>query len=102
MTGFTLAIVSGGVGSFSLREGDTRIGRNPKVDIVLSHMSVARLHAEISIRGPHVQIRDLGTRIGTFVNGKQVENSQLQPGDEITIGHVVLHLRHEGDTAQSN
>jgi len=40
-----------------------------------------------------VRVRDLGSKSGTFVNGRRISSEVvLNPGDEVTVGDVRLHV----------
>lgn len=47
---------------------------------------VSRRHAVITVDASGARISDLGSRNGTFVNGRRVETAYLSPGDEIRLG----------------
>ena len=51
------------------------------------------LHASIRIKDREVYITDLDTVAGTLVNGKEITRSDLQDGDEITIGETTLKFK---------
>ena len=70
------------------------IGRSPDCDVVLASDSVSRQHAELVAHGDNWSVRDLGSRNGTFVNGKRAEGVvPLREGDLIRIGTVELIFR---------
>ncbi len=75
-----------------LSQGDLTIGRSLDCDILLPNERVSRRHARIHVEGNAVEIRDLGSRIGTTVNGARVDLATLAPGDEIGIGPTTLHV----------
>ncbi|MFF5227408.1 FHA domain-containing protein [Dactylosporangium sp. NPDC000521] len=66
-----------------------RLGRGPDNDIVLTDLRTSRNHAELRRTPTGYEVVDLGSRNGTFHNGKQVTRQAMQPGDMISIG------RHE-------
>jgi hypothetical protein len=77
-----------------LFDGTACLGRGSMVDIELSDASVSRRHAEISVEGEEVHIRDLGSTNGTRVNGKQITSwHRVRDGDEIQLGDLVLVLQ---------
>jgi hypothetical protein len=77
-----------------LFDGTACMGRGSMVDIELSDASVSRRHAEISVEGEEVRIRDLGSTNGTRLNGKQITSwHQVRDGDEIRLGDLVLVLQ---------
>jgi transcriptional regulator with PAS, ATPase and Fis domain len=51
---------------------------------------VSRRHAELASDGARIELRDLDSRNGTFVNGGRVAAASLAPGDVLRVGHVVL------------
>jgi pSer/pThr/pTyr-binding forkhead associated (FHA) protein len=68
-----------------------RIGRSNTSDVVLSHASVSRNHAEMMfLAGGSIQIRDLQSTGGTFVTraGKEqsVSELRLEPTDALRFG----------------
>ncbi len=70
------------------------IGRNPDNDLVLSHPSISRAHAKIERKGDNKYlISDLGSLIGTFVNGHQISGSTtITSSDSIFIGRYQISV----------
>lgn len=66
--------------------GVFRIGRREGNDLQLPGSEVSRDHAEIVQRGDEYAVIDRGSRYGTFVNGTQVSDQVLKPGDRIRLG----------------
>ena len=67
------------------------IGRSSRNELQLGDFTVSKEHAEITVDGERVLIRDLGSRNGTRVNGAEArEPIVLKPGDQIEIGHLGL------------
>ena len=62
------------------------IGRQVGSDLHLPSAEVSRDHAEIVSEGSGFAIRDRGSRYGTFVNDKSVEEQTLTHGDRIRLG----------------
>ena len=52
--------------------------------------------ARRATRTADVEVVDLGSRNGTFVNGQRVEQAPLRDGDEIRFGQAVVRLRYVG------
>jgi serine phosphatase RsbU (regulator of sigma subunit)/pSer/pThr/pTyr-binding forkhead associated (FHA) protein len=74
----------------------TTIGRSSACEIQIADASVSRRHAEIVRRGDRFFIRDLGSRNGTLVNGRQVhELCEFGPGDRIEVGDIELSATAE-------
>jgi DNA-binding response OmpR family regulator len=76
-----------GVGTrWMIDRSDMIIGREEDCDIVLPSRQISRNHARIRrSEGRHI-LEDLGSKNGTFVNGRELtEPYPLQDGDEIQI-----------------
>jgi len=76
-----------GVGrSWPVEKEKVIIGRGEDCDVVLTERQVSRHHAQIRRTGSQYVLGDLGSRNGTYVNGREVtEPHILQDGDEIQI-----------------
>jgi pSer/pThr/pTyr-binding forkhead associated (FHA) protein len=58
--------------------------------------TVSRLHAVVENYGSGWALRDLGSRNGTYINGRRVLGEQaLHPGDELRIGKTRLIFRDQ-------
>ncbi|MGH2607721.1 MAG: FhaA domain-containing protein [Tepidiformaceae bacterium] len=68
------------------------IGRGPGNDLVIASLAVSRQHAEITRTADGFIIRDVGSRNGIVVGGRQAETALLQPGDSVTLGDSTLTL----------
>ena len=87
----TLSILSGPETGrvFSLDKAPV-LGRGKDCDIQIDDNSVSRSHARIVLRGAlRWVLEDLGSRNGSFVNGKNVKSHELQDGDIIQLGASV-------------
>lgn len=62
-----------GKGRFFLRSGKNFIGRSRENDIILEDSSVSRRHAVIDITEGGASISDLGSRNGTKLDGRKIE-----------------------------
>ncbi|HEY0490258.1 MAG TPA: FHA domain-containing protein [Telluria sp.] len=61
------------------------IGRHPGNDIVIAHLAVSAQHAALTVSDSDVQIEDLGSTNGTFVNGERVARRTLADRDVIKV-----------------
>lgn len=67
------------------------IGRSPNVSIVVNEQSVSRQHARCQRVGDNIEIDDLGSSNGTYVNDKRVVGRQaLNDGDIIRLGTILF------------
>ncbi|MFI6284987.1 DUF1707 and FHA domain-containing protein [Streptomyces sp. NPDC051018] len=70
-----------------------RIGRDPANGLRLSHESVSRLHAELSLHNNVWILRDLGSTNGTTVNGRRVTGAvPVRDGDMVAFGRIGFRL----------
>jgi len=66
------------------------IGRRLDNQLVLEDPHISRRHAQLRARGYRYVLYDLNSTAGTRVNGKQVQEWVLRPGDVVTLGTVQL------------
>jgi pSer/pThr/pTyr-binding forkhead associated (FHA) protein len=79
--------------------GPVRVGRDAGCEVVLADPQVSRLHAVITAAPDGWLLEDVGSRNGTFVNGRKVAGVHaIAPSDRIMVGNFVLVL-HAGDEA---
>lgn len=76
-------------------EDPIRIGRAEDCEIVVVGDSVSRNHAVILRVAGSVVVKDQGSTNGTFVNDKRVKVAELQDGDRVRTGKVIMkYLEH--------
>ncbi len=77
-----------------LRSFPCQIGRHPGVPIRVIHPTVSLVHAELRACASGLELVDLSSRNGTFVNGKKVLQSQIVHADDLLqFGAAVFRLR---------
>ena len=65
------------------------LGRAPRADFVVDAALVSRVHCRFTLKdGEPLQLEDLGSTNGTFVNGQKVSKTTLNDGDKLKIGRV--------------
>ncbi|MDO4693772.1 MAG: FHA domain-containing protein [Eikenella sp.] len=62
------------------------VGRSRDADVVLAAPEVSGRHVRLRYDGSELAVEDLGSRNGTFVNGRRVQNTRLQAGDVLRLG----------------
>jgi serine/threonine protein kinase len=88
---FILRLQTKPVKIFHLDGDHLIIGRSPDCQITIEDMNVSRRHAELLLASQGYRIQDLGSKNGTFLNGKQVTGGiSLSPGDEVMLGSTTL------------
>jgi ABC-type multidrug transport system ATPase subunit len=63
-----------------------QVGRSSDSSLKLLHPTVSRSHAVVERHGDVVQVRDLDSRYGTFVNGARIGSKTLAKDDLIRFG----------------
>jgi hypothetical protein len=76
------------------------IGRED-CQIVLNDTNISRKHAEISWKGDHYVLRDLGSSNGIVFNGNKLPEAKLNPGDIILMGLTVIEVYPSGQTRKN-
>ena len=77
-----------------LAPGVTRVGRGYAADLRIEDQSVSRRHAILVSRPAGLRVLDDRSFNGTFVNGRRVSQADLQDGDVVVLGRVVLLYRN--------
>lgn len=75
------------LGEFQIQE-TIRVGKDRTCFVQSLHPSMSLKHAEIRPENDRYYIKDLGSNTGTRVNGKTIQETELQDGDEIMVGEV--------------
>ncbi len=79
--------------------GRVVIGRDSRAGISLRHRSISRRHCELVDQdNGDLLVRDLGSTNGTILNGVQVAEAAVHPGDVIQLGSLRIIIEREGDT----
>lgn len=74
---------------YPVREGGaTRLGRALDNDIVISHASVSRHHAQIVASNGGFELRDMESQNGTYLGGRRVAQAPIADGDLIALGEA--------------
>ena len=81
---------------FSLPSSVTVIGRRHSCDLCIPLMSVSKRHCQLNFDEGVLRIRDLGSRNGTYLNGKRIDEAVVQAGDSIKIGPLTFVLQIDG------
>jgi phosphoserine phosphatase RsbU/P len=76
--------------------GELVIGRSRTCDLSIQDRFLSRRHARLYRDGDTWLIEDLGSRNGTFVNGRRIERPEaVRPGDVLTMSASRLELLGE-------
>jgi pSer/pThr/pTyr-binding forkhead associated (FHA) protein len=79
----------------------TKVGKLPGSNLKLDHPSVGRMHATLEFEpGGKVNVIDLGSVQGTYVNDQKINKAAIEVGDLLRFGDVVLSVQEiKDDTA---
>jgi pSer/pThr/pTyr-binding forkhead associated (FHA) protein len=79
---------------FELRPGIMGVGRAVDNDLVFEDPSLSRKHARVMREGDRLEVEDLGSSNGTYINNRKITRAPLGPGDVLRFGD--LSFRVEG------
>lgn len=65
------------------------VGRGTGVDLSLEVSQVSRRHVRLTPHPPVLVVEDLGSRNGTFHDGRRVDKSVLEPGAVLRLGEAI-------------
>jgi pSer/pThr/pTyr-binding forkhead associated (FHA) protein len=66
------------------------IGRAPRADFVVDAALVSRVHCRLTAGATELEVVDLESTNGTFVNGERTARATLKDGDRLGVGRVDL------------
>jgi anti-anti-sigma factor len=75
---------------FPVLGASLRIGSDSKSTIAVRHAEVEARHCEVYRTGDSCFVRDLGTRAGTWIGTRKVNDEALKAGDVIRVGSLRL------------
>jgi pSer/pThr/pTyr-binding forkhead associated (FHA) protein len=85
-----------GQGGADVRIRDTsiiKVGKLASAQLRIDDRSVSRMHALIEANAADdVTIIDLGSTVGTYVNGERINKTRLRSGDRITLGDTEVDV----------
>jgi pSer/pThr/pTyr-binding forkhead associated (FHA) protein len=81
---------------FPLSSKVTVIGRRHNCDLCIPLISVSRKHCQLNHDGGLLKIRDLGSRNGTILNGKAINEAVIKAGDRVEIGPLAFVFQIDG------
>ena len=79
-----------------LRRGVFSVGSRDDCDLVLTDRRVSRQHLELCVRDDGVELRDLGSRNGSFHHGARFSQLVVGVGAVVTVGRSELRVDAAG------
>ena len=71
------------------------IGRAPRADFVVEAALVSRLHCRLTASDSAIDVVDLDSTNGTYINDQRVRNGSLANGDRLKIGRVEMTIARQ-------
>ena len=79
--------------TFRLSPGSMKtIGRAPRADFIVDTATVSRLHCRVTATDEGLEVVDLDSTNGTFVNDARVTRGALAAGDKLRVGRVEFEV----------
>ena len=88
--------IDGSQKTFDLPSNTIVIGRRHDCDLCIPLEHVSRRHCQLNQNEDNLKIRDLGSRNGTFLNGKRIDEATVKAGDYIKIGPLTFQIQING------
>ena len=84
--------------TFRILPGNVKTaGRAPRADFIVDAPLVSRLHCRVTAGAKEIEVVDLDSTNGTFLNGERIEKRAVaKSGDRIGIGRVELVVEMAG------
>lgn len=77
--------------TFRILPGNIKtIGRAPRADFIVDAALVSRLHCRLTAGATELEVLDLESTNGTYVNGARTDRATLKSGDRLGVGRVEL------------
>ncbi len=85
--------------TFRILAGGVRtIGRATGADFIVDAPLVSRVHCRLTARPDGgLEVKDLESTNGTFINGKRIDTAVLTSGDRLGVGRVELVALRDAD-----
>ena len=82
--------------TFRILPGNIKtMGRSPGAEFMVDAAMVSRLHCRLTAGATELEVIDLESTNGTFVNGERVTQASLKAGDRLGVGRVELMVTRE-------
>jgi pSer/pThr/pTyr-binding forkhead associated (FHA) protein len=87
--------------TLELKVERTTVGRIEDNLFQIPEASVSSHHCEILLRGGDILVKDLGSTNGTFIDGQQITEAVIKPGQILRLGQVQMRLESGTPAAPS-
>jgi len=84
--------------TFRFSSGSVKtIGRASRADFIVDAALVSRLHCRIEAGDADIEVVDLSSTNGTYINDKKIDRARMAPGDRLRVGRVELTVERQAD-----
>jgi len=82
--------------TFRMADGAIKtIGRAPRADFVVDAALVSRLHCRLTAGENEVDVVDLDSTNGTYINDERVKTGCIKNGDRLRVGRVEMTIEKQ-------
>jgi pSer/pThr/pTyr-binding forkhead associated (FHA) protein len=79
--------------TFRMLPGSTKtVGRATRADFIVDAPLVSRVHFRLSAGAAELEVVDLESTNGTFVNGERITRALMKQGDRLGVGRVEMTI----------
>jgi pSer/pThr/pTyr-binding forkhead associated (FHA) protein len=79
--------------TFRILPGNIKtVGRATRADFIVDAPLVSRVHCRLTAGAAELEVLDLDSTNGTFVNGERIDRALLKSGDRLGVGRVELTI----------
>lgn len=85
--------------TFRMLAGAVRtMGRATGADFIVDAPLVSRVHCRLTVLPDGaLEVKDLNSTNGTFLNGERIATGRLAPGDRLGVGRMELITQRDAD-----
>ena len=88
--------------TFRILPGNIKtMGRSSGAEFTVDAGMISRLHCRLTAGATELEVMDLESTNGTFVNGQRVTCAILKPGDTLRVGRVEFAISLQAQAASS-
>ena len=78
--------------------GMKTVGRATGADFIVDAPLISRVHCRLTaLPDGGLEVRNLESTNGTFINGERIQTGRLAPGDRLGVGRVELVALRDAD-----
>jgi pSer/pThr/pTyr-binding forkhead associated (FHA) protein len=71
------------------------MGRARRADFIVEAPLVSRIHCRLTAGATELEVADLDSTNGTYVNGQRVTRTSMRSGDRLGVGKVEFVVMRE-------